>query len=83
MTKNPFPMVIAQLQANSWQIEFPTENRTYSGRGNPPKRLAWLHLAKALQGGPVPEPWTFQKTDDTSWRFENLKTGELIEGFLE
>lgn len=83
MSKNPFPMVIAQLQEDKWQIEFPTEKRFYSGRGTPHKRLAWLHLAKALNGQPIPEPWTFRRTDEASWRFENLKTGESIEGFLE
>ncbi len=83
MTKTPFPMAIAQLQADKWQIEFPTENRTYSGRGEPPKRLAWLHLAKALKGEKLLAPWKFEQADPTNWRLENLQSGEVIEGFLQ
>ncbi|MFN7140965.1 MAG: hypothetical protein ACK4UN_16670 [Limisphaerales bacterium] len=83
MTKTPFPMVVAQLQGNKWQIEFPTENRRYSGRGEPHRRLAWLHLAKALRGDPVASPWTFQRIDAESWKLENPRTGEVIEGFLQ
>src|SRR5438477_412610 len=35
-TKTPFPLVVAQQTRSSWEIEFPTEKRTYSAPGHPP-----------------------------------------------
>src|SRR5436190_16985831 len=47
-TKTPFPLVIAQQVANHWQVQFPTQNKSYSGLGTPPSRLIWFPLAEAL-----------------------------------
>src|SRR5436190_15911348 len=35
-TKTPFPLMIAQSSPDRWQVQMPTENKSYSGRGNPP-----------------------------------------------
>ena len=83
-TKTPFPFVIAQTTTspNRWQIEFPTENKYYSGPGKGPARLPWLHLAAALAGQPPPKGWHFQLEPAGHWRFSNPRTGEALEGFF-
>ena len=47
----------------------------------PPKRIAWFHLAEALEGKPTPNPWSWSRTGDR-WKLENTRTREMIEGFL-
>jgi len=81
-TKTPLPFVVAQSTANSWQIEFVPENKTYSGRGNPPKRLIWLYLPRCLAGALPPKPWSWQRLENDGWRLESQTTGESLEGFL-
>src|SRR5438105_2797703 len=54
-TKTPFPLVVAQQTGHQWEIQFPTENKRYSRRGNPPIRLIWFWLARALTGEPLPK----------------------------
>lgn len=81
-TKSPLPFVVAQTTTNAWQIEFAAENRRWAGRGNPPSRLGWLHLARCLSGMNPPKDWSFRKGDDGMWRLENSKTGETLEGYV-
>ncbi|MDB6025702.1 MAG: putative lipoprotein [Verrucomicrobiales bacterium] len=80
--KTPIPFVIAQTTTNSWQIEIPVQKKFYSGRGHPPRRLAWFFVPKVLEGGTPPKPWTFEKHGE-NWKLENKSRGEVIEGFLE
>ena len=80
-TKTPFPLVIAQNAGTDWEIRFPTENRRYSGRGTPPKRLIWLWLSRAYQGHTVPKGWSWQPGEER-WHLENPGTGEFIEGYF-
>lgn len=80
-TKTPFPFVVAQRTSQGWQAEFPTQNKKFSGRGNPPMRLGWLYLTDSLKGKLPPKSWTFER-NDTNWRMENKKSGEMMEGFL-
>jgi hypothetical protein len=79
-SKGPVPAVSATRAGRRWQIEF-FSNRKYSGRGTPPKRIAWFHLAEALEGKPTPNPWSWSRTGDR-WKLENTRTREMIEGFL-
>lgn len=81
-TKTPFPFIIAQTTTNSWQIEIPAQNKTYSAPGKPPNRIGWFHLPNALNGNAPPKPWIFRKSDDGNWRLENKNSGEMIEGYL-
>lgn len=81
-TKTPLPFVVAQTTSNSWQIHFVPENKTYSGRGKPPARLAWLYLPRCLEGQPPPRSWKWQRMENNGWRLENWATGESLEGFL-
>ena len=82
-TKPPFPFAIAQRTPQGWRVEFPTDNRSYSGRGNSPARIIWLHLGDALAGHPAQAEWKFEDKGDGSWSFENSTTGERLEGFLQ
>ena len=81
-TKTPLPFVVAQTTTNSWQVDFVPKNKTYSGRGEPPLRVIWLHLARSLDGNSPPKPFVFQKTTEAGWTLENRATGEMISGYL-
>ncbi len=80
-SKNPFPFMVGQLTTNSWEIQLPTMNKRYSGRGQPPKRLILLYLPGLLAGKAAPKGWVWQWLDQERWRVENPRTGESLEGF--
>lgn len=80
-TKTPLPFAVAQRTRESWQVEFPIQNRRYSGRGNPPARLVWLHLPDCLAGTRLAKAWSCEHSGE-QWRLENAATGELLEGYL-
>lgn len=80
-SKSPFTLVLGQTTANKWQIEFPSQNKRYSGPGSPPRRLIWLYLALSLEGKEPPKHWTWTNSEN-NWRLENHTTGEKIEGFF-
>lgn len=81
-SKSPFPLVIGQITSNRWQIEFPPQNKSYSGPGRPPKRLMWLYLPWVLAGNPPPSHWTWTNSPG-NWVLENHSAGEKIEGFFD
>jgi hypothetical protein len=80
-SKTPFPLVIAQQATNHWQVQFPTENKRYSGFGTPPGRLIWFPLAQALAGKLPPDKWSWYQ-DANGWRLENRATKERLEGYF-
>jgi hypothetical protein len=80
-TKTPFPFVIARSTAGRWEVEFPAKNKRYAGRGEPPRRLIWLYLPRALSGRCAPPDWNWSQTGD-EWRLENLQSGESLEGYF-
>ena len=79
-TKTPFPFAIAQTTSNGWQIEFPPQNRRYTGPGKPPGRIVWFQLCNALTGKPLARGWTWLDSG-TSWQLKN-SSGESLEGYL-
>jgi hypothetical protein len=81
--KVPFPMVRASSSEARWEIEFPPQKMFFAGGGSPPKRLAWLHVCRALAGKEVKPPWRFERMADGGWRLDNAKNREVVEGFLE
>ena len=81
-SKNGFPLVIAQNQANGWQVELPVQNKRYSGRGLPPARLLILYLPRALAGQSLPKGWSWNTMANGGWRLENHRIGESLEGFF-
>lgn len=80
-SKTPFPLLIGQEVGNRWEVELPAQNKHYSGRGHPPKRLIWLYLPRALAGESLPTNWTWRE-DGKGWRLENPASGESLEGFF-
>ncbi len=80
-TKTPFPFVIAQTTTNAWQIESPTQNRSYSGHGSPPDRVIWFQLPRALANQPLPKRWRW-KNDGANWQLENPSSGERLNGYF-
>ena len=79
-TKNPFPQVTAEVFGDQWQIEFGAEEHSWRGRGEPPERFAWFQLPRALLAGKVPGNWRFENVTTNSWRLNNPRTGEQLEG---
>jgi len=80
--KTPLSMVFAQITTNRWLIRFPQRQMSFSGHGPGPTRFAWLYLPAALDGKPLPPAFHFERKPDGSWRLENSRTGELLEGYL-
>ena len=82
-SKTPFPLVRAECGDSGWEIEFPPQNLYYAGGGPPPARLAWLHVCRGLAGREAAPPWRFERRADGSWRLENTRSKETVEGFLQ
>ena len=80
-TKPPLPLVTAQKFTNGWQAQFFAQKRTYSGRGEPPDRILWLHLPDGLSGRHSSTNWLFTRAAE-GWHFESLTTDETLDGFL-
>jgi len=81
-TKTPLLLVEAQRGANFWRIQFCAQNRSYAGRGQPPRGLLWLQLPQGLAGHHLEGDWRFTQHGGGSWRLENRRTGEALDGFL-
>jgi hypothetical protein len=82
-SKTPFPLVRAECGDSRWEIEFPPQDLYYAGGGLPPARLAWLHVCRGLAGREAAPPWRFERRADGSWRLENTRSKETVEGFLQ
>jgi hypothetical protein len=80
LTKTPFTLVTAESFAGRWQIEFGAGEHSWRGTGIPPERFAWFQLPRALLDGKTAGPWSFENVGANSWRLENPKTGETLEG---
>jgi hypothetical protein len=81
-SKNPFPIAIAQSSPKAWSIEFPPENKHYSGHGSPPQRIILLQLPRVLTGLPPPPGWSWRKLGNGGWRLENQVSGESLDVYF-
>lgn len=79
-TKTPFPLATAQVAGENWQIEFGSGEHSWRGRGRPPSRFVWFQLPAALTGEDLQYSWKFSPGKNNSWRLENPRTGESLEG---
>ena len=80
-SKMPFPLATAQISGGQWQIEFGADQYSWHGRGAPPDRFAWFQLPRALLGtNHAGGNWKFTQPASDSWRLENPRTGESLEG---
>ena len=78
--KTPFSLATAQVLDGQWQIEFGDGKRRWGGRGETPGRFAWFQLPHALTNGSLAKHWRCTHPAPDSWRLENLRTGESLEG---
>lgn len=81
-TKTPFAMVMAQQQADAWQIESPARHKRHTGRGKAPHSIIWLQLPEVAQGKEPGPGWTLKRESDSRWRLEHDSDGESVEVFL-
>ena len=79
-SKMPFPLATAQVSGGQWQIEFGADRFSWQGRGTPPGRFGWFQLPRALLDGKITGDWNFTRVETNSWRLENPRTGESLEG---
>jgi hypothetical protein len=79
-SKIPFPLVTAQVSGNQWQIEFGADKYSWHGRGAPPDRFGWFQLPRALRGANLDGNWHFTPIETNSWRLQNSRTDETLEG---
>jgi len=79
-TKNPFPLVSAEVSDGRWQIISDTQAHTWRGHGHGPGRVSWFQLPVALAGGQPADSWQFTRPTPETWRLKNPRTGESLEG---
>jgi hypothetical protein len=79
-SKTPFTMATAQITLGAWQIDFGSGRYVFRGRGVPPKRFIWFQLPRAFGPMDLGRPWKFTRRPDESWRLENSRTGEFLDG---
>jgi hypothetical protein len=60
-------------------VEFPPENKHYSGRGNGPKKIVWLQLLKVIEGRELGEYWQLVHPSSDFVALENEESGERLE----
>jgi len=78
--KPPFTLVVARSEGDRWQIEFGSGGYSRRGQGRRPGRFAWFQLPAALAGTRVGDDWRLDHPAVNSWRMENRRTGERLEG---
>jgi hypothetical protein len=76
--KPPITIAHAQRTGKQWSVQFPVQQKSYSGRGHGPARVIWLHLPPALAGRD--KQWSMT-TNSNGWLMRNRR-GETLEGFL-
>jgi hypothetical protein len=81
-SKTPFTLATVQVAGGAWRIEFGHGQYSSSGHGAPRRRFVWFQLTRALSGMPPAPPCKFVGQPDHSWRLENPRTGEMLEGYL-
>ena len=79
-TKTPFTLATAQRVGDQWQIDLGSGDYRRSGHGPPPVRFVWFQLPAALAGAGVSRNWSFDRVTTNSWRLENHRNGEALEG---
>ncbi len=76
-------LALAQSTTNTWQVQFPHQNKSQSGRGRVPDRVLWLQLPEGLLGNTVKETeWVFARQRDQTFGFRHEITGERLDGSL-
>ncbi len=80
LTKDPLPLVSAEVIGGQWQIQFQAAHYFHRGYGAPPARFPWFQLPQALRGAAPAPDWHFEWVTTNAWRLENPETDETLEG---
>ncbi len=78
--KGPIVLAEARVDPGHWLARFPSADRTVSGSGEAPARLAWNELLRVAVGGTVRGDWAWTGSLAGQWRLEDRASGEWIEG---
>lgn len=75
------PMVVARRQGRGWEVSFGPEGKRYAGHGDPPARIIWFELARAVLGQQLASELRVER--DTPEHFTIRRgTSEWLEIFL-
>ncbi|MBU6399435.1 MAG: hypothetical protein KGS61_03875 [Verrucomicrobia bacterium] len=80
--KEPFVLATAQVAGERWRIEFGAGRYSRRGIGQPPARFAWFELGRVLAGEVPHNGWDFMRLTTNTWKLENRRTGESLEGYV-
>lgn len=83
LSKDAFPLAIGQTAPQAWTIEFPLQNRHFSGHGQAPSRFIILQFPQVLAGLPPPRGISWQPQKGGGWRLENRSSGESLDIYLD
>lgn len=75
------PFLTAQLNTLRWEVDIPSQSKTYSGGYPLPSHFAWLQLPAVLQGQSLTRPW-METGDFLNWEIRNPNTGESLRGYF-
>lgn len=82
-SKPPLPLFTARTRGRAWRIEFAARERSYSGRGRPPKRFVWFRLPDLLAGAGEPAGWHSERTAVGEWTLRHAGRGETLRLVLD
>jgi hypothetical protein len=83
LSKDAFPLAVGQKTPDAWIVEFPLQNKHYSGRGQVPSRIILLQLPRVLAGLRPPEDISWQPRNEGGGRLENRSSGESLDVYLD
>ena len=73
------PILSARLAPEGWEFHTIPEDKRYSGGGNPPRRIVWLQMLRALEGREISDRWTVAHPSDLYISLEDPFSGERLE----
>lgn len=73
------PILSGRIGPSGWQFETIPENKHYSGRGQPPRRIVWLQLLRAMEGQEISDRWSVARPSDNFIALEDTHRGERLE----
>jgi hypothetical protein len=79
LSKDAFPLAVGQTSPSAWTIEFPLQNKHYSGRGQAPSRIILLQLPQVLAGAAPTKDISWEPRKEGGGRLQNHSTGESLE----
>lgn len=80
-TKTPFVLATARQSGDLWLAQIGGGRHEWQGHGAGPRLFSWFELPHVLAGEKSSPSWRFTQTNGT-WRLENWRNGEWLEGVL-